>query len=418
MLIVRYAGRAVGTLHTDERELVLGYASEWLASHDAFALSPRLPLQAEPWRGEEVLTFFANLLPEGPVLDALCRLRRLPRGNVYRLLEAFGRECAGAFELVPQDDTGARAPGYRAYPPDVLAADLQALRNNVPLLQSHDELRLSLAGAQNKIPVAWRDGTLWLPTGGAASTHILKPALQPDSVYPDSVYNKALCMRLAAALGLPVAGVQVITDPEPLLLIERFDRVIEGVRVQRIHQLDFCQLSGLLPDQKYEADGGPGFSELFALVDTHSALPARDRLQLVDWLIFNVLIGNADAHGKNISMLYGPDGRLRLAPAYDLVATAYWPQLSDKLAMAIGGERRPDGLMARHWRSLSDAAGLNFAQLRRRAIELSAAAVAKLPEAITGLQLDSEARLTRHLTSVLAGRMRQFEARLAADSSA
>lgn len=411
MLVVRHAGADVGELHAEGRELRFRYHPAWLAIPTAFPLSPRLPLTSESYAGEEVLVFFANLLPEGPVLDALCRLRRLPRGNVFRLLEAFGRECAGAFELVPESgaDSPSPDPGYQPYPVGALRADLDDLRRNVPLLHRHGELRLSLAGAQNKLPVCYRDGALFLPTGGAASSHILKPAMPS---WPDSVFNEALSLRLAAAVGLPVPETIVLDQPEPMLLIARYDRLAEGDRYRRLHQLDLCQLTGQLPDLKYESDGGPGFADVFATIDTHSALPAIDRLQLVDWLLYNYLIGNADAHGKNVAMLYGDDGRLRLAPTYDLLSTAYWPRLSNKLAMAIGGERRPEWVMARHWQRLCETVGLNPAQLRRRALALAESARDQLQETAESLSVDAQSPLLRHFTDILAKRSRWIEQRL------
>ena len=412
MLQVRHAGQAVGTLKAEGRELVFNYDHDWLARSHAFPVSPRIPLELADYAGEEVLFFFANLLPEGNVLDTLCRLRRLPKGNVYRLLEAFGRECAGAFELVPDGAIDERKPTYEPYSQEQLSKDFAALRDNIPLLQRHDQLRLSLAGAQNKIPVRYAQGMLSLPMEGAASTHILKPALQPEKHYPHAVHNEALCMRLAAKVGIPVAAVQLMSDPEPFLLIERFDRVVDGEQVHRLHQLDFCQLAGVLPDQKYEADGGPSLADIFNLVDAYSAVPARDRLQLIDWLLFNYLIGNADAHAKNASMLYGRDGRLRLAPAYDLLSTAYWPEVSDKMATAIGGEYRPEWVMQRHWQRIAEKLGLNLTLLRRRALGLATAANDHLSRTADDLGMSPESPVVKSVRQLLAKRASRFETRL------
>lgn len=402
MLRVTHEGNTVGSLQPVSRELEFRYDANWLSHKDAFALSPRLPLREEPWRGEEVLFFFANLLPEGPILDTLIRLRRLPRGNVFRLLEAFGLECAGAFEIEPENGARARKPDYRDYTRKQLRDDLAAIRNHVPLLQSHGELRLSLAGAQNKIPVRWANGKLYLPMDGAPSTHILKPALQPQQEFPDSVINEAFCLRLADAVGVPVPKVQVLNDPEPMLLIERYDREIRGEHIRRLHQLDFCQLTGVLPDQKYEADGGPGLADLFAQVDAHSVRPAADRLRLVNWLVFNFLIGNADAHAKNLSLLCGPGGKLTLAPAYDLLALGYWENLSDKMAMAIGGERRPAWVQARHWQRFCEANRLNVTQLRRGALDLSRSAIGEHARILD--ELGAPAKLRTHVEAKLTQR--------------
>ncbi len=413
MLAVVHARRHVGTLRPNPAGVEFVYAPQWLRLADAFPLSPRLPLREEPWRGDEVLFFFANLLPEGAILDTLAKLRRLPRGNVYRLLEAFGLECAGAFEIVPagKENPGARdQPAYKKYTPRQLKSDLASLRDNIPLLARHAELRLSLAGAQNKIPVRYADGELWLPESDAPSTHILKPALQPQKLFPDSVANEAFCLQLAGELGLPVARAIVLADPEPVLLIERYDRIVSGERIERLHQLDLCQLAGVLPDHKYEVDGGPGFKSCFDQIDRYSAAPALDRLRLVDWTIFSYLIGNADAHAKNLSMLYGVDGRLRLAPAYDLLATGYWRELSDRMAMAIGGERRPGWVQARHWQRLCKSVGLNPAQLRRRALDLCAKALAKKDHVVAELQVP--APLARHLAATLERNSGRIESRL------
>lgn len=394
-LRVWHDGRDVGLLSANERRLRFAYADAWRSDAQAFALSPRLPMTLPEHEGDEVLHFFANLLPEGPVLDTLCRLRRLPRGDVFRLLASFGRECAGAFDVLAEDESPDQAFGHVPYDANMIRADLAEMRRDVPLLHRHGELRLSLAGAQNKLPVALIDGRLHLPVGAAASTHILKPAL--PGAYAHSVENEALCMRLSAAVGIPTASVRLWKDPEPMLLVERYDRVVSPERVTRLHQLDFCQIAGVLPDQKYEADGGPGFASLFALVDAHATLPARDRLQLVDWLVFNFLIGNADAHGKNASMRHDRDERLRLAPAYDLLSTSYWPSLSPKMAMGIGGEKRPDWVMARHWQRLCTATAINLAQLRRRALALTEAAATALPEVAAVLGIDATSTIVKHL---------------------
>jgi serine/threonine-protein kinase HipA len=414
MLAVIHARGKVGTLRSADNALEFAYAADWLKRADAFPLSPRLALREEPWQGEEVLFFFANLLPEGAILDTLSKLRRIPRGNVYRLIEAFGHECAGAFEIVSEAEAK-RDEGideYRRYTHEALSADLARLRDNIPLLAQHADLRLSLAGSQNKIPVRYADGELWLPEGDAPSTHILKPALQPQKLFPDSVQNEAFCLRLAAELGMPAAKATILADPEPLLLVERYDRAISVSRIERMHQLDLCQLAGVLPAQKYEQDGGPDLEMCFDLIDRYSAAPAADRLRLVDWTIFNYLIGNADAHAKNLSMLYGIDGSLRLAPAYDLLATGYWRELSDNMAMAIGGERRPAWVQARHWQRFSESVGLNVVQLRRRALELCAKALAKKDGVVAELAVAKP--LAQHLAATLERNSANIESRLGA----
>jgi len=209
---------------------------------------------------------------------------------------------------------------------------------------------LSLAGAQNKLPVFVDGDKLFLPRGSASSSHILKPQI-PE--FPNTVENEAFCMRLAGQVGLPVPKTRIWDGKA--FLIERYDRT--GKNPRRLHQEDFCQALGFGYDQKYQSEGGPGLKDCFALIEEHSAEPAVDKGRLIRWNVFNALIGNCDAHAKNLSLLYAEDG-IRLAPFYDLMSTRIYPSLSEKLAMKIGGENRPDWVMRRHWERMAGEAGV------------------------------------------------------------
>ncbi len=398
MLQVLYAKQVVGHVWAEARVLCFQYAGDWLAQESAFPLTPHLPLSATVWRGEAVLFFFSNLLPEGGVLDAILKLRRLPRGDVYAHLQAFGEDAAGAFSIVPADATGQRNPAYQPYPTATIRADLGRLAQHIPLLLQHGELRLSLAGAQDKIPVRYAEGAFWLPVEGAASTHILKPALQPESQFPDSVLNEAFCLRLAAYCGLGSVPVEVIHLPEPVLLVGRYDRVQAEGEVQRLHQLDFCQLAGVLPDQKYAKDGGPTLADVFSLVDQYADVPGRDRLKVLDWVVFNYLLGNADAHAKNLSMLVLPGKRLHVAPLYDLLCTAAYPQLDTRMAMAIGGEYRPQWVQQRHWQRFAAEVGVNPILLQKRSMALGKRVLAGMEPIAASLGMGD-----RPLFAVMAG---------------
>jgi serine/threonine-protein kinase HipA len=173
-------------------------------------------------------------------------------------------------------------------------------------------------------------------------------------------------MRLAAELGLPVPRVEARVarlkgqEPQPYLLVERYDRHLgtEG-RVERLHQEDFCQALGIPSLLKYQSEGGPNLSQCFDLVRNFSVQPAADAKHLQDVVIFNVLVGNADAHGKNFSILYLPAGP-RLAPFYDLMSTAFYPDLDNNFAMKIGGQGEFRRLRHRAWQAFCEDAGLNF----------------------------------------------------------
>ncbi len=406
MLTVLQGERRVGQLWTAERILHFRYDAEWRIAPDAFPLSPRLPLAIDSHSGDEVALFFSNLLPEGPVLAAILKLRRLPAGDLYAQLEAFGEDAAGAFAVVPEGQERQRTPHDQPYPLAAIQADLARLADHLPLLAQHGELRLSLAGAQNKIPVKYAEGAFWLPAGGAASTHILKPAIQPTRQFPDSVRNEALCLRLADACGLRAVEAAVVGVPEPVLVVRRYDRITVADSVQRFHQLDFCQLAGVLPDQKYEKDGGPSLAMVFSLVDRHAAAPARDRLALLDGVLFNYLIGNADAHAKNLAMQVEPGGRLRLAPLYDVLCTVIYPHLDTRMALAIGGEFRPEWVREANWRRFAESVQINPALLRKRALRLAKRMSDHLPRVAALPTVGADGRLVERIGQVIAQRTR------------
>lgn len=394
MLQVLYGNETVGQLWSESRTLCFQYAASWVQSPTAFPLTPHLPLSLQEWRGDNVLFFFSNLLPEGAVLNAILKLKRLPRGDIYAQLAAFGEDAAGAFALVPEGATQHRQAAYQPYPTEQIRADLVRLADHLPLLFQHGELRLSLAGAQDKIPVRYVDGVFWLPMGGAASSHILKPAIQPEKQFPEAVFNEAFCLRLAQHCGLDAVNVAIVRLPEPVLLVERYDRVARDGQWQRLHQLDFCQLAGLLPDQKYTKDGGADFAEIFRLIDQYAAVPGRERLKVLDWIIFNYLIGNADAHAKNLAMLITAGNHLRIAPLYDLLCTSVYPTLDTRMAMPIGGEYRPEWVQHRHWQRFANEVGINPMLLQKRSIALSQRVLAGIQPVMLALGLENSPLLT------------------------
>lgn len=161
-------------------------------------------------------------------------------------------------------------------------------------------------------------------------------------------------MMLASAAGLPIPSVKLLALKQAVYLIERYDRETKSTgECTRIHQEDFCQALGFLPEQKYESEGGPGIRACFSLISKNSSQPLKDKLFLMQWVVFNYLIGNSDAHAKNLSILFAEDG-VRLSPFYDLMSTAVYNELTKKMAMKIGGERRPDFAHKRHWERFAD----------------------------------------------------------------
>ena len=363
VLNVYLRGDKVGRLWLDAgRSFVFAYDQNWLTTAAAVPLSLQLPLQDEPFIGERARPFFANLLPESDLRRALARKLGLSEQNDFALLEAVGGECAGAVSLLPDDMPLPETGGYRVLNDDDLNALVDELPKR-PMLAGERGIRLSLAGAQNKLPVHFDGQHIGVPIGNAPSSHILKP---PIEQYLHTVENEYFCMRLAQHVGLSVPQVTLLHKRKSLYLIERYDRkYAAGDTLERVHQEDFCQALGIPPDQKYEKEGGPGIRQCFTLLRDHSVVPVPDLRTCLDWVLFNYLIGNADAHAKNISLLLMQGGP-RLAPFYDLMCTAVYPDLTDKLAMKIGGEDRPDWIIERRWRTFAEDVGVGYKLVRQR----------------------------------------------------
>ena len=371
-LTVWWEGAVVGSLTADRHGAMrFAYDADWLADPAAPALSVSLPRRAEPFPPRQCRPFFEGLLPEGAQRDAVASALGVSRANEFRLLERLGGEVAGALALWPAGETPPRfeaAGTASSLPDDELAALLASLETR-PFLAGTRGLRLSLAGAQSKLPVVLVDGRVALPVPGQPTTHILKP---PIARFSATTENEAFAMRLAARLGLDAAPVEpYLAAGRACLLVTRYDRRQEpDGAVRRLHQEDFCQALGIVADRKYAADGGPGFRQCFELVRRACTRPAVEVLKLLDAAVVQVLLGNADAHGKNYSLLHRK-GRIELAPLYDLLSTVAWPDLSPNFAMRVARRARLEEMRRSDWDRFADAAGLGAPFVRRRVRELA-----------------------------------------------
>jgi len=349
-LNVYFRDHLVGRLWLDERRrFVFEYDAGWLGQKGAISLSLSLPLRKEPYIDDTARPFFANLLPESEIRKVIARQLRISEENDFAILREIGGECAGAVSVLPEDSFPQENPGYRELDEEELHRIIAELPRR-PFLVGEKGVRLSLAGAQNKLPIYMEGNRIFIATGNAPSTHILKPLIQGLA---ETVENEAFCMMLASRMSLSVPKVTIRPGRDRLYIVERFDREREkDGKILRLHQEDFCQALGVLPDQKYEGEGGPSLARCFGLLKEKSTSPAADQKALLSWMIFNFLIGNADAHAKNLAILYTVRGP-RLAPFYDLICTRVYPDLTDRMAMRIGGENRPDWIQSRHWERFS-----------------------------------------------------------------
>ena len=352
LLDVWFGEAKAGALSQDEAgALTYAYDPGYLTGPEPRAISFSMPLQEAPCTDRAVRPFFSGLLPDEGARQRLAGALGISAGNAFGLLEVIGGECAGALSLYPAGDTPPSSgdDGVEILSQPRLEEILGKLRER-PLLGGEEGVRLSLAGAQDKLAVCVEGDAIGLAKGGRPTTHILKPFIP---ALDGTVENELFCLRLAARLKFPVPAVEMRHGGTiPFLLVERYDRARhKDGTITRLHQEDFCQALSVPPELKYEEEGGPGTERSLDLIDRASARPAFDRMAFIRTLIFHYLVGNADAHGKNYALLYRdkvPD----LAPLYDVVCTAAYPRLATKQAMAIGGRTVPDTIQLKHWLTL------------------------------------------------------------------
>jgi serine/threonine-protein kinase HipA len=356
----------------DGASLRFTYDPGWLAGAEV-PISLSLPLREEPYEDPECRPFFKGLLPEGEFLRSIARTFHISAENPFTVLQEIGGECAGAVSLVAP---GGESPFASAPDPEWLSeprlASLLAELPSRPLLTGPEDdegVRLSLAGTRDKLPVLLEDDRVGITRGRPPSTHIIKV---PPPEIEGFVANEAYCMALAREIGLTAAMAMPLRAGNlEALLVERYDRLRAGSTVRRIHQEDFCQASGRPPEMKYEAEGGPGVAECARLISEYGAGPGASLLRFLDALLFNLLIGNADAHSKNYSLLLEGSGAPRLAPLYDLLSTrAHGRRFGRKMGMKYGGEYRPEWIRGRHLDRLGDDLGIASRRVRRHAIEI------------------------------------------------
>ena len=344
VLNVYWGKGLVGNITKENANFTFQYSKEWIDGKNAFPISVSLPLKESLFERDISEAFFGNLLPESGIRTKIARYYGFSEKNNFAMLNAIGGECAGALMIVPENESVCAEDGYSEV--DVMEiSQMISAHKKRPLIIGKDGLRLSLAGAQDKLPVYAKDNKYYIPRGIAASNFIIKP---PIDEFQDTVINEAFCMKLAKNTGLEVVDVEIVRKGAVFLLVKRYDRLEQHGKVVRMHQEDFCQAIGIPYDHKYETEGGPGLADCFNLIDTHSSQPALDKKRLIEFIVFNYYTGNADAHGKNISFLY-EKGRIRLAPFYDLMSTLVYDGLTDKMAMKIDGENRLRWIRKRHF---------------------------------------------------------------------
>ena len=354
-------GQRIGSWTIPSRgEVEFLYDAAWMNSPGGRPLSLSLPYTGrQALRGERVRNFFDNLLPDSePIRKRLATRFKTGSTEAFDLLQAIGRDCVGAVQLLGVDESPTdidRIIGIPMSDEDIERLLVQTTRTG-PLAQPGDDedLRISLAGAQEKTALLWHDGRWLRPQGSTPTTHILKLPLglvgHARADFSTSVENEWLCMHLLAEFGLPVASTELLTfGGQKVLSVKRFDRQLHssGTWLMRLPQEDFCQAKGVASHLKYESDGGPGLADLAGVLGG-SVQPEQDLAVLLKSQILFWMLAAPDGHAKNFSLRVLPEGRYALTPLYDVMSI--WPveghsanqfsYFKAKLAMALLGKRK------------------------------------------------------------------------------
>lgn len=318
------------------------YSDTWINKKNT-AIIPTLSTSKKEHIGETVDSFFENMLPEAGIRDLLKLKYQV--SSTFGLLYEVGGDTASDLTILAEGKQPTKPEYQRIEWSDVFTS-FKNQQGVIATAMEKKNIRISLAGAQRKMGIVIRNEKLFLPLGNSPSTYIIKPDIERVEGVWASATNEAFVMKLAESLDLGVAK----TFFQPLAkacVIERYDRIQEDQMIRKIHQLDLCQLDGKTSNIKYESDGGPSLKRCYELLKEYG-VPAKDLKRFIEWIFFNLYVGNYDSHAKNLSIYFPEQEGARLTPFYDLLCTDIYPGLSRNFAFAIGGENRPSHLELMH----------------------------------------------------------------------
>lgn len=409
-------GQVIGTLGYDAEteQFSLVYSATWQA--DGFALSPQLPLHGTI-SSTQIAIFLSNLLPENIGLDYLIDYLAVSKNNTFALIKAIGLDTAGAVTFI-SPNSELPTTHFRKILPTELQKRLET-PDIFPLEIWDNKPRLSVAGVQAKLNVFMHQGEYGFGEGQLASTHIIKFEKKPEQ---HVVLNEYLSMRLAQHLGFSVAEVRMMPiHSHRALVVKRFDRYFDAAnyRVLRRHIIDACQVLGFPVSKKYERNLGDGrdvkhiregvsLPRLFSLA-AYCTNPAQAKLNMLQWVLFNLCISNYDAHGKNYSFFVSKHG-LSPTPWYDLVNISHYPQFSQNYAMAIGDEFTSDDIHAYQLAQFAQDCGINKRLLQTTLTTLCQSILQSLHTVISTCEhaTHEEQQFTQAYASKVTSRCRHY----------
>ena len=374
-LNVFLCGKKIGVLSEDDfLQLSFQYDNNAEALQSCKPLSVHLPVRAESYPHAFAYPFFENLTPEGETLKILTK-DHVSGNKVFSILDKFGGDCAGAvafYKAMPDDKY--------IKPKEITSAQVAQIIDNLPLdplLTGIDNPpRLSLAGAQSKFAVYKLNEKYYYSNDNYPTTHIIKIS---NERFPNLLNNELFCMKLAKVILSDIPEIELKeVEGRSYLEITRYDRCLKDQiepegnlglqplrQIHRIHQEDFCQALGFVSEKKYQAGGGAKLKDCYEVISEFSVNRLNDISRFIEWIIFNYLIGNTDAHAKNLSLLH--DDKIRLAPFYDLLSTEVYPEkiVDHKMAMLINGKGKYSSLRTEDFIALFKNLGQNATNMMK-----------------------------------------------------
>ncbi|AKR42703.1 type II toxin-antitoxin system HipA family toxin [Methylophilus sp. TWE2] len=401
----------VGTL-LDEVPLKFIYDAAW-RERESGSISPHISVTQAEHTGMAVESYFENLLPEAGIRELL--KFKFQVTSTFGLLNATGGDTASDLTILPEGETP-KPPSYQAITWQDIADQFTQKPGVIRHLQEETGLRISLAGAQRKLSICMdAAGNPLLPLESSPSTYIVKPDIQGiDGVWASAI-NETMVMRLAATLGLGVAEVSYQPTAKACV-IKRYDRITShDGQIKRLHQLDLCQLDGKPSTIKYEADGGPTLARCRELIG-QSGVVAADTKRFIQWVFFNLYVGNNDSHAKNLSIYLLPQHGTRLTPFYDLLSTSIYTGLSRRFAFSIGGESTPSSIEKEHIVNMARQLGFKPQYVLKIAEQIANSLADKLDETTHEIShmaaAGSEKTMVEHLNHHIARTTKSFRTRL------
>lgn len=429
VLDVYLNGKLVGQFRRERTGAVdFRYDQSWLDWENAIPVSLSLPLREDRYIGDPVIAVFDNLLPDNDAIRQSIAAKTGALGHdPYNLLAAIGRDCVGALQFLPHGEQPPDVSSIKArrINDQAISGIIGNLARNPLGIADDEDFRISIAGAQEKTALLWRNGHWNLPLATTPTTHILKPQLGMLGNGIDmtrSVENEHFCLILASAIGIPSAKTRIADFGERrVLVVERFDRKwTRDKRLLRIPQEDCCQSLSVPSSRKYQNDGGPTAQQIAELLKG-SDQPEADRKMFFKALVLFWLLGATDGHAKNFSVHLAPEGRFRLTPLYDVMSAQPAVDANQfrhnryKLAMSVGDNAHYviDRIGPRHFMQDAATAGLPRGTMDSIFDELHGSAPAALEAATNAMPTDCPAALLDSIAGGFQRRLAEVERRAA-----